>query len=548
MKKFSFILTLLLVFQTTFGTLKHISSNEIIDLAKKVADSNIATPRVSFSLTDWVIAPYYDGLIELAKISGEPKYWAEVINCGNAVAWNNGKRKYHADDYAISHAWLATYLADTSKKERMLKVKEGLDKIILDASTYNGEAPLKKHFGRTPVCAWNWCDALYMAPITFLRMYIATGEQKYLDYMNKEYKWTTNLLFDTQDNMFYRDTRFIGKKSPNGKKIFWGRGNGWVIGGLTLILNDMPKDNPSYPYYKDLYLKMAKAIAKTQLKNGLWGVNLADNLHYQGGETSSSAFIAYALAWGINNNLLDNSYKSIITKAWQGLKSVVDENYTVGYVQPIGASPDKFSKDTTQLYGIGAFLMASAEIAKLCGATQPIATKKLIEQANNLNKNANSAKLTLKPDNKNYIIGNSEALLDTSKNKKTPILTIIKNGKNYKPYALIRATPYLDKQSYAQLRMIYYYKVESEIITEFRIIKMSNIGNHVDITSFFGRGKFDWIIRTDNFDNLPKKYKDKPISNLAIAIHNNNNKGTPTVSKTANNGTITFTLELKSLK
>jgi hypothetical protein len=46
MKKYSFILISLLVFQTTFGTFKHISSNAIIDLAKKVADSNIATPRV----------------------------------------------------------------------------------------------------------------------------------------------------------------------------------------------------------------------------------------------------------------------------------------------------------------------------------------------------------------------------------------------------------------------------------------------------------------------------------------------------------------------
>ncbi len=546
MKKLILTLSFLLTLQSVFGMLKDTSSKEIIELAKKVADSNIASPRISFSLTDWVIAPYYDGLIELAKISGEPKYWAEVINCGNAVAWNNGKRKYHADDYAISHAWLATYLADTSKKERMLNVKRGLDKIILDASTYSGKAPLKKHFGRTPVCAWNWCDALYMAPITFLRMYNATGEQKYLDYMNKEYQWTTNLLFDTQDNMFYRDTRFIGKKSPNGKKIFWGRGNGWVIGGLALILNDMQKDNPLYTYYKDLYLKMAKAVAKAQLESGLWGVNLADAQHYQGGETSSSAFITYALAWGINNNLLDNSYKSIITKAWQGLKNVVDENYTVGYVQPIGASPDKFSKDTTQLYGVGAFLMASAEVAKLCGAIQPIAIEKLIEQANILSKNSTSAKLTLKADNKNYVISNSKVSLDTSTNKKSPIITIIKDGKNYKPYALIRATPYLDKQSHAQLRMIYYYKVESEIITEYRIIKMSPYDNHVDITSFFGSGKFDWIIRTDNFDNLPKKYKNRPIPHLSVAIHNN--KRTPIVSKTANNGTITFTLDLKNTK
>ena len=50
-----------------------------------------------------------------------------------------------------------------------------------------------------------------MAPITFLRMYNITGDKKYLDYMNQEFKWTTDRLYSKEDSLFYRDARFIGK-------------------------------------------------------------------------------------------------------------------------------------------------------------------------------------------------------------------------------------------------------------------------------------------------------------------------------------------------
>ena len=99
-----------------------------------------------------------------------------------------------------------------------------------------------------------------MAPITFLHMYHITNDKKYLDYLNKEFKWTTDTLFSKEDGLFYRDRRFIGQLTENNKKIFWGRGNGWVIAGLAMVLKEYPKDNPNYKFYKDLYLQMAKAV------------------------------------------------------------------------------------------------------------------------------------------------------------------------------------------------------------------------------------------------------------------------------------------------
>ena len=56
-----------------------------------------------------------------------------------------------------------------------------------------------------------------------------TGEKKYIKFMNREYKATYDYLFDKEENLFYRDWRYFDKREANGKKVFWGRGNGWVL-------------------------------------------------------------------------------------------------------------------------------------------------------------------------------------------------------------------------------------------------------------------------------------------------------------------------------
>jgi len=43
---------------------------------------------------------------------------------------------------------------------------------------------------------WSWCDALYMAPPTLTRLYAATGDRKFLDFLDREYRSTYDHLYD----------------------------------------------------------------------------------------------------------------------------------------------------------------------------------------------------------------------------------------------------------------------------------------------------------------------------------------------------------------
>lgn len=53
-------------------------------------------------------------------------------------------------------------------------------------------------------------------------------------------------------------------------------------------------------------------------------------------------------------------------KGWQALAEAVDPDGKLCWVQPIGADPKKVTRDMTELYGPGAFLMTACEVYKLC--------------------------------------------------------------------------------------------------------------------------------------------------------------------------------------
>lgn len=356
-------------------------ADEAVAIMEKAANWHMANGfGRQIGALEWDIAPYYDGLIELSRISGAPQYWAEVLKYGESVKWAPGVRLHHADDHAVGYAWLETYMADPSIETRFAPFKTRFDEVLANAAVFDKNRDYGHH--HRPKNAWDWCDALFMAPPVFAQMYKITGDEKYIQYMNTEYKWTFDYLYDKGDNLFYRDGRFIDGRTERGKKIFWSRGNGWVFAGLPLILRNLPKDNPQYGFYAGLFKDMAVSIAAAQGADGLWRVNLADAEQFPAGETSGSAFFVFGFAWGVNHGLLDaKTYKPVAMKGWEGLKTVVDENGKVGFAQRVSDQPGAFDKDSVAPYATGGFLMAGSEIARMLGRQDPVSDAELLKKA-----------------------------------------------------------------------------------------------------------------------------------------------------------------------
>ena len=329
-----------------------------------------AHPIFAIHPTDWTNGAYYTGVARAHKTTKNMMYMAALKNQAVWNNWQTYKRIYHADDVAISYSYLYVAMNESRRNFADLEpTKKFLDEHLYEDNRWK-EGKDKSHEDKTIL--WWWCDALFMAPPVINLYAKQTKEPKYLDAMHKYYMETYDRLFDKEENLFARDMRFIwkgdgkNKKEPNGKKVFWSRGNGWVIGGLALLLEDMPKNYKYRGFYVNLYKKMAARILEIQPEDGLWRTSLLSPESYDHGEVSGSGFYTFALAWGVNNGVLDSkTYTPAIKKAWKGLLACQHEDGRVGWVQNIGAFPEPASEDSWQNFGTGAFLMAGSEVLKL---------------------------------------------------------------------------------------------------------------------------------------------------------------------------------------
>ena len=306
---------------------------------------------------DWTNAALYTGVMAAYRATGKNKYLNKLMGFCESVDWQPAQRFRDADDLCIGQTYIDIY--SIKKEEKMFKpIKARIDSLIADPKP-----------GRVD---WWWCDALYMEPPVLTRLYRVTGDQKYLDYLDKMYWDAWEFLYDKEEHLFYRDERFIikedgsGRREPNGNKVFWSRGNGWVLAGLARILNDMPGDYPTRDRYENLFKEMAHRIALVQPKDGLWRPSLLYPQSFDHGETSGSGFFCYALSWGINNGLLEeDTFLPVVKRTWNALDNCVNENGKLGWVQKIGYAPDEISAEMTEVYGVGAYLLTASEIAKM---------------------------------------------------------------------------------------------------------------------------------------------------------------------------------------
>lgn len=349
-------------------SLRDVMSDSVASYMEMVADWQIEHFRDNFSgrdkphhIADWTNGALYVGMGKFAKISKNDKYWNFLRNIGERQKWKLHWRKYMADDHIVGQMYVEL-MRKYNDETLIVPTIQRLNWILENQSRQPVSLDNYKHLER-----WTWCDALFMAPPLWAKVASETGDQRYSDFMMKEYEASKQHLFDEEESLFYRDNSFIDKRD-HGNKIFWSRGNGWVFGGLTLLMDEYDVDSEEYAYFKEIYLKMAKKIISIQTIEGHWSMSLLNQKYYKTPETSGTAFFTFGLAWGINNGILDrDTYEPSVRIAWNTLISYVHEDGMLGYVQPIGAGPKKSFKDQTEVYGSGAFLAAGSEVYKLYG-------------------------------------------------------------------------------------------------------------------------------------------------------------------------------------
>ncbi len=335
---------------------------EVADWQMAHMDDTSHTIRVGekpHHIRDWTHGALWVGMVKWANLADEQPYWDFLKDIADEGNWELHDRMYHADDHTVGQLYLELY-RKFGGDSKYLPTKRSLDHIMAHPSEEPIWLGAYDHLER-----WTWCDALFMSPPVWAKMAKITGDQTYLNWMVDEFKATTDHLWDAEEHLYYRDNNYIGKLD-DGKKIFWARGNGWVFGGLTLIMDELEPGSQQYDYFLNIYKMMAAKLLEIQTADGHWAMSLLGADKYPTQETSGTSFFTFGLAWGINHGILDSeTYLPAVLKGWESVSSAVTEDGMLGFVQPIGAEPGQAWPDKTEVYGVGAFLSAGSEVYKL---------------------------------------------------------------------------------------------------------------------------------------------------------------------------------------
>ncbi|MEU9356473.1 glycoside hydrolase family 88 protein [Streptomyces griseoloalbus] len=314
----------------------------------------------------WARATYFSGNMAAYRITGEARYlsyaksWAEK----HSYSLAGGVTTRHADNHNAGQTYLDLYEI-LGGEQKIAAIEASLHRMVYtDQPEKNDD--------------WWWVDALHMAMPPLVRLGALRGDTNYWVKMYAMYNHTKRVqgggLYDYEDELWYRDSTWspggTGKLSPNSKPVFWSRGNGWAYAAHAKVLSVLPSTDKRAPEYQWNMQGISRSLLATQRPDGFWNPSLRDAQHLPGKESSGTAMFCYGLAHAIRTGVIDRyTYLPVLAKGWNALvRDAVHPDGRLGWVQGIGDRPESsrpITYDSTADFGVGAFLMAGEEIARL---------------------------------------------------------------------------------------------------------------------------------------------------------------------------------------
>ncbi len=314
-------------------------------------------PHRNQSIIGWKHATFYTGVMELYRATGRSEYIDLLREIAEDHNWRmltvNQLQWRHADNHLIGETYINLFLEDADASPiRLMHVNQIFSNMIAQ--------PIP---GRQ---IYNWCDALFMSPPVWAQLAALREDDVYLRELDDLWWDATDFLYDPEHRLYFRDADYFNALEPNGMPVFWGRGNGWVMGGLVRVLQYMPGHHGGRQAYVDLFVEMAEKIADIQMDNGAWATSLLypERFDFEP-EMSATGFFVYSLAWGINNGLLSKDrFGPVVETGWATMNDFLEPDGSIRKIQAVGKDPVPWDGGVEQReYGYGAFILAGIEMA-----------------------------------------------------------------------------------------------------------------------------------------------------------------------------------------
>jgi rhamnogalacturonyl hydrolase YesR len=210
-----------------------------------------------------------------------------------------------------------------------------------------------------------WADDLYMSVPYLARMGKLTGNNKYFDFAIQQVEQFNKYIYDPSTGLYFHT--YFNDENMNGVAR-WGRCNGWVALAQAELLDNLPANHPKRPELVKLLLRQIVGFSRYQDTSGMWHQVLDKPESYL--ESSVTAMYVYTVAKAVNEGWINKRFITIAQRGWDALSKKITADGQVPDIC-IGTSVEEdisyyFNrpKELNDTHGLGAFLMAGAEMIK----------------------------------------------------------------------------------------------------------------------------------------------------------------------------------------
>lgn len=272
-------------------------------------------------------------MLKVWKETNDRKYLDYVIQWADTIINDNGEiHLYKVETYNIDYINAGKVLFDVYRQTGNEKYRLAMDRLVNQ---------MKLHPRTLEGVFWHkliyphqiWLDGLYMGS-PFLAEYAITFNQpELIDDVINQFLVCAKHTYDEKTGLYYhawdesKKQRWANKEtgqSPN----FWGRAIGWWFMALVDVLDYIPADHPKRQELVGIIQGLAESLPAYQDKTGLW-YQVLDKGDKPGNylEASVSSMFMYSYAKAVNKGYIDQKYRQIAEKAYDGLmKELIVKN------------------------------------------------------------------------------------------------------------------------------------------------------------------------------------------------------------------------------
>lgn len=346
--------------------MKDLYFNRVCELADYIVKST--DPKMKWM---WGEALLGYALDELDKFNNENKYTEFLLKYCDYWA----KEDPAVDQSDTLAPGLITYAMQkrTNNPEYIRLTNKVLDyikngpRIVGDCLNHLGNSGKAKLYPKSV-----WVDSVMMFSV-FTSLYgKENNDQEMIDFAARQPKQYCDMLQD-KNGLWYHAYWSKKKRPYPGRGIYWGRGNGWVIAGFPMILDNIGNHEEKEKIIKILN-ETSEALLKCMREDYTFSTLLTEPKTYR--ELSATALIAAGWMHGIRMGYLPDKFLEPAKKAFIACCDAINNedggiyfNEISGPTIPLQVFP-KLGYKLVPLgknwsYGVAAIIFAAIEYAKI---------------------------------------------------------------------------------------------------------------------------------------------------------------------------------------